>query len=293
MTTETILIENEAQWLAERAKDVTSTQVAALFGVSPYLTEFELWHQKRNGIVEAFEENNRTRWGSRLERTIAEMFAEDYALQELHKLNVYMRRGGLRLGASFDFAAFDISAQMVLVECKNVDFLEWREKWTDTEAPAHIELQVQTQLLLSGYRRAFIVALVGGNTLVVHERTPDAEVQAKIIDKVAAFWTSVDAGIEPTPDFVRDAERVLAMNSRSDDAVWLDAENDPELLALIEQWRAAKAASETIKPLQAQIALLIGSASKVRTPFGVLSCATNKAGARPFRYYPNKETSNV
>ena len=209
MTTETILIENEAQWLAERAKDVTSTQVAALFGVSPYLTEFELWHQKRNNVVEEFEQNNRTRWGNRLERTIAEMFAEDYALQELHKLNVYMRRGGLRLGASFDFAAFDISAQMVLVECKNVDFLEWREKWTDTEAPAHIELQVQTQLLLSGYRRAFIVALVGGNTLVVHERTPDAEVQAKIIDKVMGFRLSAEdetAGV----DFTQHAETAYA-----------------------------------------------------------------------------------
>ena len=78
MTTETILIENEAQWLAERAKDVTSTQVAALFGVSPYLTEFELWHQKSNGIVEAFEENNRTRWGNRLEETIAKGFAEEF-----------------------------------------------------------------------------------------------------------------------------------------------------------------------------------------------------------------------
>ena len=292
MTTETILIENEAQWLAERAKDVTSTQVAALFGVSPYLTEFELWHQKRNGIVEAFEENNRTRWGNRLEETIAKGFAEEAGLATLHRPGVYLRRVGQRIGASFDFFAL-CQGELCIIECKNVDSWEHKENWLDTEAPGHIELQVQTQLLLSGYRRAFIVALVGGNNLVVHEREPDAEVQAAIVEKVTAFWSSVDAGIEPKPDFVRDAERVLAMNSRSDDAVWLDAENDPELLALIEQWRAAKAASETIKPLQAQIALLIGSASKVRTPSGVLSCATNKAGARPFRYYPNKETSNV
>lgn len=291
MTTETILIENEAQWLAERAKDVTSTQVAALFGVSPYLTEFELWHQKRNGIVEEFEQNNRTRWGNRLERTIAEMFAEDYALQELHKLNAYMRREGLRLGASFDFAAFDLSAQMVLIECKNVDFMEYKEKWTETEAPAHIELQVQTQLLLSGYRRAFIVALVGGNNLVVHEREPDAEVQAKIIDKVAAFWSSVDAGIEPKPDFVRDADLLLSRIYNRSDGTEIEA--DAETVELLHQWLAAKAKAETVKPLQAMIAERIGTASKVRTPFGVLSCATNKAGARPFRYYPNKEIASV
>lgn len=292
MTTTIISIESEAQWLQERAKDVTGTQVSALFDCCPYLTHFELWHQKRNGIVEEFVADNRTTWGNRLERVIAEGFAAERGLHRVRKLDYYARREGLRLGASFDYAA-DVQAlplsPHVLLECKNVDYLEWREKWTETEAPPHIELQVQTQMMLSGIGRAFIVALVGGNTLVAHERTPEPEVQAKIIEKVSAFWSSVDAGIEPEPDFVRDAERVLAMNSRSDGGVWLDTEHDPELLELINHWLAAKSAADAVKPLQAQMAIRIGTASKVRTPFGVLSCATNKAGARPFRYYPNKE----
>lgn len=290
MTTETIRIESESQWLAERAKDVTSTQVAALFDCNPYLTEFELWHQKRGSYVEEFKPDNRTRWGNRLERTIAEMFAEETGLRQLHKAGFYMRRMGMRLGASFDYVAYADGLNAVLIECKNVDSWEHKEKWTETEAPEHIETQVQTQLLVSGYSRAYIVALVGGNNLVIHERTPDAEVQAKIIEKVSAFWSSVDAGIEPTPDFVRDAETVLAMSSRSDGT---ELEADAETAALLQQWLTAKAAADTVKPLQAQLALRIGTASKVRTPQGVLSCATNKAGARPFRYYPNKETSSV
>lgn len=290
MTTETILIESEAQWLAERAKDVTSTQVAALFGVSPYLTEFELWHQKRNNVVEEFEQNNRTRWGNRLEETIAKGFAEEFDFRLLEKFGKYIRREGLRLGASFDYTALKDGGR-VLIECKNVDFMEHKEKWTDTEAPAHIELQVQTQLMLSGIGRAFIVALVGGNNLVVHERTPDAEVQAKIIDKVAAFWSSVDAGIPPQPDFVRDADLLLSRIYNRSDGTEIEA--DAETLDLLNQWLAAKSAADSVKPLQARIAERIGTASKVRTPFGVLSCATNKAGARPFRYYPNKEIASV
>lgn len=291
MTTETILIENEAQWLAERAKDVTSTQVAALFGVSPYLTEFELWHQKRNNVVEEFEQNNRTRWGNRLEETIAKGFAEERGLQHLRKMGSYMRRVGARMGASFDYLACYDDCQTCIIECKNVDFMEHREKWTDTEAPGHIELQVQTQLLLSGYRRAFIVALVGGNNLVVHEREPDAEVQSAIVEKVSAFWSSVDAGIEPKPDFVRDADLLLSRIYNRSDGTEIEA--DAETLDLLNQWLAAKSAADTVKPLQARIAERIGTASKVRTPLGVLSCATNKAGARPFRYYPNKEIASV
>ncbi len=289
MTVETIPIVSQEQWHAERAKDVTSTQVAALFGCNPYLTEFELWHHKRNGTAESIEETSRTRWGNRLEDAIAKGFAEEFGLADLNRPNVYKRSVGQRLGASFDFFAM-CHGEPCIVECKNVDFMEHRDKWTETEAPGHIELQVQTQLLLSGFRRAFLVALVGGNNLVVHERAPDAHVQAKIIEKVSAFWSSVDAGIEPTPDFVRDAKKVLAMNNRSDGT---ELEADADTVALLQQWLDAKEAADTVQPLQAQLALRIGAASKVRTPNGVLSCATNKAGARPFRYYPNKETSSV
>ena len=228
-------------------------------------------------------------WGNRLEEAIAKGFAEEMGLQELHRLGVYLRKFGQRVGASFDFTALK-GGERILIECKNVDFMEHRDKWTETEAPAHIELQVQTQLLVSSYPRAYIVTLVGGNNLVVHERTPDAEVHAKIIEKVVAFWSSVDAGIEPVPDFVRDAETVLAMNNRSDGT---ELEADAETAALLQRWLDAKAAADTVKPLQAQLALRIGTASKVRTPQGVLSCATNKAGARPFRYYPNKESASV
>lgn len=293
-----IPIESEAQWLQERAKDVTSTQVSALFDCCPYLTHFELWHQKRNGIVEEFVADNRTTWGNRLEQVIAEGFAAERGFRYLRRANYYARREGLRLGASFDYVADtkplpSISRDNlsdrgeVLLECKNVDYLEWREKWTETEAPPHIELQVQTQMMLSGIGRAFIVALVGGNTLVAHERTPEPEVQAKIIEKVSAFWSSVESGIAPQPDYVRDADLLLSRIYNRTDGREIEA--DATVAELIDQWLGAKAMADNVRPLQARIAELIGTASKVRTPHGVLSCAANKAGARPFRYYPNKE----
>ena len=37
---------DEAEWLAMRRQDVTSTETAALFGLSPYTTAFEVWHQR-------------------------------------------------------------------------------------------------------------------------------------------------------------------------------------------------------------------------------------------------------
>ena len=55
----------EAEWLKLRESDVTSSDVAALFGESPYTTEFELYHRKKNGLALAWEDNDRAKWGRR------------------------------------------------------------------------------------------------------------------------------------------------------------------------------------------------------------------------------------
>jgi predicted phage-related endonuclease len=62
----------EEEWLATRAKDYTSTTVSALFGLSPYLTEFEVYHARKSGLRLPFKGNSRMAKGKRLEWAIAE-----------------------------------------------------------------------------------------------------------------------------------------------------------------------------------------------------------------------------
>lgn len=292
MTVETIPIESEAQWHAERAKDVTSTQVAALFGCNPYLTHLELWHQKATGYVEEFDNNNRVRWGNRLEAAIAHGVAEDLGMTSLRPVGVYRRLPQLRLGASFDFEAMDKDGRRVLIEVKNVDSWEFKEKWSGEGetllAPYHIELQMQTQLAVDPAHYTVLAVLVGGNQPHVVKRERDAEVQDEIARRVAAFWISVANGTPPEPDYARDAELLLShVYARTDGR---EIEADAETAALIARWLEAKSIAETVKPLQAQVAEQVGTASKVRMPNGLLNCAANKNGVRSFRYYPAKET---
>ena len=295
MTVETIPIVSQEQWHAERAKDVTSTQVSALFGCNPYLTHLELWHQKATGYVEEFDNNDRVRWGNRLEAAIAAGVVEDWHLSDLRRVTDYRRLPDLKLGASFDFQAVDMDANVALLEIKNVDAYEFREKWSGEGetllAPAHIELQVQTQLMVNPVDYAVIAVLVGGNQLFTVKRERDTEVQDEIARRVAAFWTSVANGTPPEPDYARDAELLLShVYARTDGH---EIEADADTAALIYRWCEAKRVADTVKPLQAQIAERVGTASKVRMPNGLLNCAANKNGVRSFRYYPNKETTNV
>ncbi len=292
MTVETIPIVSQEQWHAERAKDVTSTQVSALFGCNPYLTHLELWHQKATGYVEEFDNNDRVRWGNRLEAAIAAGVVEDWGFHRLRKADTYSRLPDLRLGASFDFEAQDDDGDLVLLEIKNVDAYEFREKWSGEGetllAPAHIELQVQTQLMVHPAAYAILAVLVGGNQMHTVKRERDTEVQDAIALRVNEFWISVANGTPPEPDYARDAELLLShVYARTDGH---EIEADAETAALIDRWLAAKSVAETVKPLQAQIAERVGTASKVRMPNGLLNCAANKNGVRSFRYYPNKET---
>ena len=59
MSIETIQIQDRDQWLAERVKDVTSTEVSALYGLNPYKSEFELFHEKRDGQIVQIQQNER------------------------------------------------------------------------------------------------------------------------------------------------------------------------------------------------------------------------------------------
>lgn len=315
MTIEAIQIESQEQWLGERVKDVTSTEVSALYGLSPYLTEYELFHQKREGQVVKLAPNERMKWGNRLEAAIAHGAAEDMGWQ-ISKLNVYMRDIDARIGSSFDFQIDSSSDGPGILEIKNVDWLQYRQKWIDDgagniEAPEHIELQIQHQMEVSGHSWCALVALVGGNEQKVILRNRDKAIGQDIRAKVGQFWQRIAANSAPSPDYTADAEFIIKQ-LRNDAEAGLVAQADASLTELIEQYAylssMAKEQETLKKATQAQILERIGKASKVLSPIGSISCGVTKPspgtlitpdmvgkyvgareGYRGFRFYPAKE----
>lgn len=315
MTTETIKITSQEQWLNERTKDVTSTEVSALYGLSPYKTEFELFHEKRDGVVVKFEPNERMRWGNRLEAAIAHGAAEDMGWQ-ISKLDVYMRDLDARLGSSFDFQIDSSSDGPGILEIKNVDWLQYRQKWIDDgagniEAPEHIELQIQHQMEVSGHNWCALVALVGGNEQKIILRNRDRAIGQDIRAKVTKFWQSIDANAAPSPDYSADAEFIIKQ-LRADADAGLVAMSDAGLDELIERYafltRSVKEQEGIKDATRAQILERIGKASKIVSPLGTISCGTTKdslgtlitadmvgtyqggrKGFRQFRFTPAKE----
>ena len=272
MKRQNILPENREEWLSLRNQDVTSTDVSALFGLSPYKTRLELWHEKSlvPGLKDEFEETVRMKWGNRLQDSIARGVAEDMGW-DVRKRNVYTRIPERQLGASFDFEIVGHKDGPGLLEIKNVDYLVFRDKWVEQdgviEAPAHIELQLQHQLLASGRTWGAIVALVAGNDVKVAIREADPVVQGDILDEVARFWASVASGTAPLPTYPQDAAVVARLYSNANKGEVLNAIGDATLADLVGQYRHVsgeiKGLEELKSSLKAQVLERIGTAEKV------------------------------
>lgn len=263
MTTTTINPMDKSHWLSLRAQDITSTEVSALFNMSPYQTLFEVWHRKKSGTYVSIDENERMKWGSRLESSIALGIAEDNTWGIIPKKH-YIRDEDHKIGSSFDYEI--IHPFKALLEIKNVDSINYSKSWDENEAPPHIELQVQHQMLVSGIDQAYIGALIGGNNLVLYKRTMNVEICKAILDKVGSFWKSIEMDIPPQPDFERDAKFIQSLNNYAEPGKILSSNDELDNLAL-----DYKKISDEIKSLdvkkeevKARMLSIIGDAEKIK-----------------------------
>jgi putative phage-type endonuclease len=288
----------EEAWLADREKDLTSTEIAALFGVSPYMTHYELWHRKTGQLAVEFEGNERTKWGNRLESAIALGVAEDLGLV-VEPFKVYARVEDRRLGSSFDFKITGLAKDYTgeendyrdlfrrhgpgIMEVKNVDGLVFRRSWLQdgelVEAPPHIELQVQHQMLVSGLSWACVAPLVAGNTPTPFYRAYDPKIGAAIMKRAEAFWASVEEGKAPTPEYAKDADTIATLLLQ-DDGESVDLTDNARFAEVCAAYKAAsadeKAAIERKRAAKGEILEIMGTAATATTEGFKVSAKTRK-----------------
>lgn len=209
----------EKEWLELRKKDLTSTDVAALFGANKYKSLYQIWSEKRTGISEPFKDNDRMKWGRRLEQAVADGLCEDAGMA-CKPYKHYVRLDEHRLGSSFDC----LTSDGALLEIKTVDPYVFKKEWFKMPdggyiAPDHIELQVQHQMLVSGIDKAYIGALVGGNrSIPLQYREMDYKIHSQILARAADFWKTVDEESAPVIDFDNelDVKAVIAGQSHAE-----------------------------------------------------------------------------
>lgn len=287
-----VIPESKEHWLRLRHGMINSTESSALFNANEYISEYQLWHEKRKPDPTILEESTRMKFGTKLQPVIADMIAEQEGWI-IKPMNQYIYSEDYKIGSSFDY---EIVNQDTILEIKNVDGLVFRNKWTDDEAPPSIEFQVQQQMLLSGFRRAVIGVCVGGNEIHLYHRTYNNDIGQAILLKVNEFWLRE----EPPPvDYAKDFNYINSLYQTVTPGQIIESTQDMDDIAA-----AYQSVSEQIKELEvrkdqykAQMLTLIGESEKVLSPYYSISCGmtaetqlnyTRKA-FRNFRITPRKQ----
>lgn len=273
---EVVPIHGRGDWLAMRRRDVTASEIAALFGAHPYRTPLQLHLSKTTGGGDAGD-NPSMRRGRIMEPAIAAAVAEERRDWRLWKATDYYRLPALRLGATPDYLA-DYAGRLGVVECKSVA-PEKFEEWGGAPSLAYT-LQVVAQMMATGAEWGVIALLVMNRSLDLEifpvPRHPAAE--AKIAEAVEAFWHAVERGEAPPAVMPRDAATLAAMFPR-DDGSTLDLTADnllPELLAERATLKAEVGERDgRLDAIDAEIKAKLGPAAKATARGWRISYATS------------------
>lgn len=227
-------------WKSARSQDITSTEVSTLFGLNPRKTLFQLWHEKKAGKIIEIEETERMKWGKRLEPVVAKGIAEDKGWI-VSPFKDYIRLQELRIGSSFDYKIDEMESDSskeiftkvnIPLEIKTVDrqfYKTWFNKEGELEAPYHIELQVQHQMLVGGFDEAYLVVLFSGNEAHILHRKFNQEIANAIVAKCQEFWQKIESNEPYAPDYEADAGFIKEMYAKAVEGSVIDATQDDEL----------------------------------------------------------------
>jgi len=260
-------ITSRDEWLTWRKQDVTASVVGALFGVHPYTTSLRIYAEKR-GVEFADADNKTMRRGRWLEPAVATAVEEERPDWKLRAPKVYLRDPDLRLGCTPDYFIDGDPRGLGVLQCKTVAPSVYARDWLGgSEIPFWIVLQTLTECMLSDAAFGVVaVLLVDPHAMEVAildvPRHPPSE--EKIATAVRSFWLCVGTGIEPDPDFSRDAEVIKALMPRETPGKKIDFSGHNELPAMLEEraalMRHIKEGEARCVEIETQVKFLMGDA---------------------------------
>ena len=206
-----IAFSDQAAWHELRAKYIGASEVAALFGYSPWTTKWKLYMAK-TGQLPPQDEKKWMMRGRHFEQGIASYAREELGFEVLKVEHYWTDDACPGLGASLDYTL--LSDHGVPVEIKWVeryDGWEWNGEEL-TKIPDYYLLQVQHQMACTSAPRAIVIAFVAG--MVRFMIVPRSEgIIGAIRTQVTQFWADVAAKNEPPVDWLDDADTIFDIAS--------------------------------------------------------------------------------
>lgn len=268
MTVQYLQISDEAAWLKKRNDYVTSTEVSALFGLSPWMTAFELYHNKRGNADTSLQDTNFLAFGRLIEEPVCQMVLLEHPDWTIRPMRVFAYDDEDKIGASFDRVVTLSDGKVGLLEVKSISYKEYKKKFIehapdDIEAPENYEIQMQMQLeVIRRYDFCLMAVFVlDTRELKYIYRYRDEEMGAQLRQAVRDFWAMTEA---PAPDYARDKSLIAKMLPAADPDNTLDATENNRITELAAMYKAEKdlekQSKENADKFYAELLVLLGNA---------------------------------
>ena len=225
-------------WLIQRGTGIGASEIAAVFGVSPWLSAFELWQHKIYPEDTEQITNDNFEWSKKLERVMLDDIAERAGVQlKREPQSLYRSIAHPWAVATPDDMTFDNEPVEVKNACAFME-REWEER-----VPEHYYLQCQHQMLVTGAERCLFGAQIGGQRPVWEWILRSPDTITRIVRAGAEFWNMVVSKTPPIPDGSESSRRALkAIRNPRGPAVELFNCDD-----LFADWQSAKVAEKDAK----------------------------------------------
>lgn len=251
---------NRIEWLQLRKSGIGGSDASAILGFNSYKSAFQLYIEKTSEFVEE-SDSEAAYWGNVLEDVVAREFAKRTG-KKIRRLNKMLRHPKhYFMTANLDR---DVVGEKAFLECKTAsEYL--KDSWNGEDVPAAYLCQLQHYLAVTGYEKAYIAVLIGGNKFVWKEVTRDDEFIELMIQHEKAFWENhVLANVPPAIDGSSSASELLAKMYPKDDgsAIMLDEQSNTLIEAIESIKIEEKQLEKQRKEYENQLKMTLGEAAE-------------------------------
>ncbi len=252
-------------WLELRCSlGIGGSEVSTIFGINRFQSPIELWQEKTGKKPIEETDSEAAYWGTQLEDIVAQEYSKRTG-DKVQKCNFLFKRGAQT--ANIDrFVLNGTSMPLVngefrgkkLLECKTASIYtkdQWGAEGTDA-IPLYYLLQVQQYMDLLDAKECDVAVLIAGVDFRIYTVKYDAEIAAKISQKVNDFWNYFVMGDEsPQPINMEEVKQFYAQTRRESIIANSEALFDYE--SLVEVRNKLKDLEEKETSLKDKIALYL------------------------------------
>lgn len=186
------------EWLRHRRYGICGSDAPIILGLSKYRSILHLWKDKTGQIPIEETESEYAYFGHVMEPVIKREFMKRTGLKVRLRNQILQSEEYPFMLADVDGVVKESDGSYALFEAKTAS--EYKRKVWEDGVPEEYIAQVQHYLCVTGYQKAYVCAVVGGNTFFCHVVLRDDAYIKNLVEKERNFWNCVKECVPPVLD---------------------------------------------------------------------------------------------